>query len=361
MRVYLDHHAASPIAPEVLDAMRGARETAWANPSSSHGAGRAARRVVERAREQVADAIGASPSDLVFTAGGTEACNLGVLGLPARRILVTAIEHPAVLEAARATGAELVELDVPQGRAPDALPLDGVDLVCAQWVNHETGTVLPVARWADACRAAGVALFVDASQALGKVPVDVSALGATAVAFAAAKLGGPPGAGALWIARDTELTPRALGGAQERGRRAGSPDAAALAGFGRAASLVDDRLAAMRDVAARRDRLEAAASRWGEINAADAPRVATVTNVSVRGWRGPNLVAALDVEGVEASHGAACSSGVDAPSAVVAAMYPASEDRARSALRLSLGPSTTDAEIDVAVERFERVVRRKAG
>jgi len=316
---------------------------------------------VERAREQLASAIGAAAADLVVTGGGTEACNLGVLGQPARRILVTAVEHPAVLEAARAHGAEVVELPVPEGRAPDALPLDGVDLVCAQWVNHETGTVLPVKRWAAQCREASVALFVDASQALGKVPVDVGALGASAVAFAASKLGGPPGAGALWIARDTELTPRALGGAQERGRRAGSPDPVALAGLGRAATLVDDRLAAMDAVAARRDRLEAAVARWGEVNAAGAPRVATVTNVSVRRWSGPRLVAALDVEGVEASHGAACSSGVDAPSAVVAAMYSSEPQRAESALRLSLGPSTTDRDVDLAIERFERVARRKAG
>lgn len=361
MRVYLDHHAASPVAPEVLEAMREAREVAWANPSSAHGAGRAARAVIERARERVAAAIGAAPSDLVFTAGGTEACNLGVLGLSAQRILVTAIEHPAVLEAARAHGAQVVELAVPEGRAPGELPLEGVDLVCAQWVNHETGTVLPVERWAAQCRAAGVALFVDASQALGKLPVDVAGLGARAVAFAASKLGGPPGAGALWIARDTELAPRAVGGAQERGRRAGSPDPAALAGFGRAASLVPERLVAMDGVAARRDRLEAAVSRWGEVNAGGAPRVATVINLSVRGWSGPRLVAALDVEGLEASHGAACSSGVDAPSAVVAAMYPEEPGRAESALRLSLGPTTTDADVDRAVELFERVARRKSG
>ncbi|MEZ4337739.1 MAG: aminotransferase class V-fold PLP-dependent enzyme [Sandaracinaceae bacterium] len=359
MRVYLDHHAATPLAPEVEAAMDAARGVAWANPASAHAAGRAARRLLEEARASVAQALGARPADLVLTSGGTEACNLGVLGLPARRVLTSRAEHPAVRAPLEARGVDLVELELPGGLAPEALPLDGADLVCLQLVNHETGTVLPIERWAVQCRAAGVPLFVDACQALGKVPVDVGALGASAVAVAASKIGGPAGAGALWIARDTEVAPLILGGAQERGRRAGSPAVLAAVGFGAAAGLVDARLAAMPEVGRRRDRLEAAFSMHGPINGADGPRVATVVNASPRGWSGPRLVAALDVEGVMTSHGAACSSGVDEPSAVVRAMHPGEPWRAEAALRASLSPTTTDAEIEHAIAVLEAVLARK--
>lgn len=361
MSVYLDHHAATPLEPEVLEAMARAHHEAWANPSSAHAAGRAARRVLEDARSRVASAIGARPADVVLTSGGTEACNLGVLGLgPVRRALVTSLEHPAVAVAAAALGAELRELSLLDGIAPDALPLEGVDLVCAQWVNHETGTVLPVERWAAQCRGAGVRLFVDACQALGKLPVDVGALGATAVAFAASKIGGPCGAGALYVERGVHVAPRALGGAQERGRRAGTPDVAALAGFGAACEVLPRRLAAMPEVARRRDRLEATLGVHGPINGAGGPRVATVTNVSPRGWNGARLAAALDVEGVRVSHGAACSSGLDAPSAVIAAMYPEDPRRAEAALRVSLGPATSDGDVDAALAALGAVLARRA-
>lgn len=359
MSVYLDHHAATPVLPEAALAMDAARPHAWANPASAHAAGRAARRILEEAREAVARAIGARPADVVFTSGGTEACNLGALGLPARRVVTTSIEHPAVREALEGAGVALVTVDVPGGVAPETLPLDGADLACVQWVNHETGTILPVERWAAQCRAAGVPLFVDACQALGKLPVDLASLGASAVAFASTKIGGPAGAGALWIARDTALSARVVGGAQERGRRAGAPDLLAIAGFGAAARLTETRLAAMPDVARRRDRLEAALAAHGPINGADGPRVATVVDASPRGWSGPRLVAALDVEGVMASHGAACSSGVDAPSAVVRAMHPEAPWRAEAALRLSLSPSTTDDEVEAAIRVIEAVFARK--
>lgn len=354
----------------VRGAIERAREVAWANPSSVHAAGRAARAALEEARRRVAEAIGAAPADVVFTAGGTEACNLGVLGLwprGGRRVVTTRIEHPAVAEAVAALeedGAEVIRLDVLDGRAPsiEALDaaLDGASLACIGWVSSETGTILPVDDYARRCRARGVPLFVDATQALGKIPLDVASLGASAAAFAASKIGGPPGAGALWIARDAALAPRALGGAQERGRRAGTADAALLAGFGEACEHVRARLAAMPEVARRRDRLERAlVERGAVVNGAGGPRVATVTDVSVPGWRGQLLVAALDLEGLATSSGAACSSGVDAPSPVVLAMYPGEPWRAQAALRLSLSPETTDAEIDRALSILERVLSRR--
>lgn len=367
--IYLDHHAASPMPAEVRAAIDRARARAWANPSSVHAAGRAARAVLEEARREVAAAIGASPADVVFTAGGTEACNLGVLGLARapRAVATTRIEHPAVAEAVRALergGSRVIRLDVADGRPPSIETVDAAleqaELACFGWVSSETGTILPVERWAERCRARGVPLFVDATQALGKLPVDVGALGASAVAFASSKIGGPPGAGALWIARDAPLEPRALGGAQERGRRAGSPDVATLAGFGAACARAGALLAAMPDVARRRDRLERAlVARGAVVNGAGGPRVATVTDVSVPGWRGARLVAALDLEGLCASSGPACSSGVDAPSAVVAAMYPDEPWRAESALRLSLSAETSDAEIDEAIAILARVLDRR--
>lgn len=370
--IYLDHHAASPMSAAVRGAMERARERAWANPSSVHAAGRAARAALEEGRAALARAIGAAPADVVLTAGGTEACNLGVLGLAAaarpRRVVTTAIEHPAVAEPVAALereGAEVIRLEVPDGRPPPLEALDaaleGAGLAAIGWVNAETGTILPVDAYAERCRARGVPLFVDATQALGKLEVDVGKIGASAVALAAVKIGGPPGAGALWIARDTALEARALGGAQERGRRAGSLDAAAALGFGVACAALGARLAAMPEVARRRDRLERAlVAHGGVVNGALGPRVATVTSASVRGWRGSRLVAALDLEGLCASSGSACSSGVDAPSAVVAAMTPGEPWRAESALRLSLSVDTTDAEVDEAVSILERVLARRS-
>lgn len=367
--IYLDHHAASPMDGDVRAAVERARERGWANPSSAHAAGRAARAIVERARAEVASAIGARAADVVFTSGGTEAVNLGVLGLAERprRVVTSAIEHPSVLEAValfEREGAEVIRLDVPGGLAPDPEVLDralaGSDLACIGWVNHETGTTLPLETIADRCRAHAVPLFVDATAALGKIAIDTGALGASAIAIASSKIGGPPAVGALWIARDAALRPRMVGGGQERGRRAGTPDPAALAGFGAACSKVGERLASMPEVARRRDRLEQAlVARGAVVNAADGPRVATVTNVSVPGWRGTSLVAALDLEGLCASSGAACSSGVDEPSRVVAAMIPDEPWRAESALRLSLAPSTRDDEIDAAIAILDRVLARK--
>lgn len=367
--IYLDHHAASPMDAEVRAAMAEASARGWANPSSVHAAGRASRAILERARDQVAGAIGARASDVVFTSGGTEAVNLGVLGLGggARRVVTTAIEHPSLLGAVSLfehDGAEVIRLGVRDGRPPSAQELeqalDGSDLACLAWVNHETGTILPLHDVAERCRARGVPLVVDATAALGKIEVDVARLGASAVAIASSKIGGPPAAGALWITREAALAPRMLGGGQERGRRAGTPDPVALAGFGAACARIGARLASMPDVGRRRDRLEAAlVARRAIVNGAAGPRVATVTNVSVPGWRGSGLVAALDLEGLCASSGAACSSGVDEPSRVIAAMAPDAPWRAESALRLSLGPSTTDEDVGGAVAILERVLSRK--
>jgi len=367
--IYLDHHAATPIEPAAIAAMREAEARAWANPSSVHSAGRAARSVLETARGKVAKSIECDSADLILTGGGTEACNLGVLGLLGEAcgpVVTTRLEHPAVAAAVAATGREVRWLDWAPGSRED----DTVDtlkhlldpkpkLVAIQWVNHETGTLWPLVPLANACRQAGVPLFVDATQAWGKLPFDAPQIGATAVAIAAHKAGGPAGAGALWVARGTELHARMLGGGQERGRRAGSPDPVTHAGFGAAAEGIPDRLADHGRLTGLRDQLEkAAVALGGIVNGGEGPRVGTVTNVSFRGRTGAALVAAMDLEGVCCSSGAACSSGLNEASPVLRAMYPEQPWRASSALRFSLGPQVSEIDVESAIAALEKVLSR---
>jgi cysteine desulfurase len=370
--IYLDHHAATPLSEPVLAAVHHAHRQAWANPSSAHAAGRLARAEVERARRTIAEVIGAQPADLVFTGGGTEACNLGVLGLvgtaPGAHVLSSELEHPAIREAVLALGQRGVHVELlgaeqalPPGPAALAAALrPNTRLVALQWVNHETGSIAEIHALSQACRARGVPLLVDASQALGKLPCDVTALGATALVLASTKLGGPAGAAALWVARGQALAQVSFGGAQERGRRAGTHDVAAIAGFGAAVQAVPARLAAMPRLSLLRDQLEATCLALGGVANTAGPRVDTVCNLSFPGWRGEILVAALDVEGLCASAGAACSSGLGAPSPVLRALYPAEPWRAESALRLSLGPETTAAEVSEACAILRRVLGRAA-
>ncbi|MDH3201608.1 MAG: cysteine desulfurase [Myxococcales bacterium] len=367
--IYLDHHAAAPTPEVVRQAMADASSIAWANPSSTHRAGQASRQLLENARELIGQSIGAAPADVVLTGGGTEACNLGVRGLAKkRRIITTAVEHPAVAESVRhlaRDGREVLVLPVLAGRPPApselAPHLSDDSLVTVQWVNHETGTLFPVHDYAQLCRARGARLFVDATQALGKVPIDVSSLGADAVAFAAQKIGGPAGAGACWVRRGIELDTVLAGGSQERGRRPGTLDTLSMVGFGAAASLIGLRLERKTIIAALRNRLEARLLALGAVPNAGEPRSATVCNVSFPRWEGAILVAALDLEGVCVSTGAACSSGLQEPSAVIRAMYPDEQWRAGSAVRISLGIETTEQDIESATLVFQQVLSRIKG
>jgi cysteine desulfurase len=368
--MYFDHHAATPLSPAVREAMQRAEELAWANPSSVHRAGRAAKTVLEQARANVAQALEAHPADLVFTAGATEACNLGILGLAraaAGRTLVTStVEHPAVsasLAALEREGWTVRRLPVPAGVPPEpeqlAREVDGdTSLVAIQWVNHETGTLFPIEAYARLCADRGVPLFVDACAALGKLPVSVRSSGVAALAVSAAKIGGPAGAAALWVERCRDVASVMHGGAQERGRRPGTPHAAVFAGFGEACRALPTRIEAQARIQALRDRLEQGCVALGARVNAPGPRVGTVSNLSVPGWRSDMLVAALDIEGLCASSGAACSSGVAEPSPVLRAMYPEDPERAESALRLSLGPETSDAEVNQALAVLARVLAR---
>jgi cysteine desulfurase len=370
--IYLDHHAATPLAEGVAEAMLGALGASWANPSSVHAAGRRARASLERSRQALAQAVGAKPADLVLTSGGSEACNLALLGLgpaaPGRRLITSAVEHPVFSELAVAwerAGGDVVRLPVLKGDPFSVSELDAsinAASVCAfQWVNHETGTLFPIADYAALCGSRRVALAVDGCQAPGKIVCNFETLGASTIAFAASKLGGPAGAGAVWATRDVSLSAQVVGGGQERGRRAGTPDIASHAGFAAAIETLNQRLAQQERLSNLRDALEDACVTLGAaVNAAAGPRVATVTNVSFPGWRGEILVAALDVEGLCASSGAACSSGVGAPSPVLLAMYPDEPWRASSALRLSLGPETSESDVAGAIDILKRVLGRAA-
>jgi cysteine desulfurase len=369
--IYLDHHAATPTPEPVLRAMREAGPIAWANPSSTHSAGRASRRLLEEARDAVAGALGAKSADVVLTGGGTEACNLGVRGVAKgkTRLVSTEVEHPAVAESVARfarNGGEVVRLPLHRGRPPstEALGehLDADTAVAIQWVNHEAGTILPIEAYANLCERRGASLFVDGTQALGKLPIDLGNLGAHAVAVAGQKIGGPAGAGACWLRRDLDVEPVLDGGSQERGRRPGTPDTLSMVGFGAACALVEDRLLEQPRLSALRDRLEQELVAWGGVcNGDRGPRVGTVANLSFAGWEGPLLVAALDLEGVCVSTGAACSSGLQEPSAVLRAMYPDEQWRAGSAVRISLGIETTDADVAAALRAFECVLARKSG
>lgn len=347
--------------------MQEAALVAWANPASTHAAGRAARQMVEAAREDVAKSIGAAAADIVLTSGGTEACNLGIRGLAGKRtrIVTSEVEHPSVAQSVRRLereGRDVVSLPVVHGRPPNpamlALHLRPDTLVAIQWVNHETGTIFPVQEYAQACHEHGARLFIDATQALGKIPIDVEALGPDAIAIAAEKIGGPAGAGACWVRRGLDLEPVLEGGSQERGRRPGTPNTSSLAGFGAACRLTGDRLAQQPRVTALRDRIEAGLVELGGVLNGGVPRTGTVSNLSFQSWQGPLLAAALDLEGVCLSTGAACSSGLQDPSPVIQAMYPDEQWRAGSAVRISLGIETTERDIEMASRAFRQVLGR---
>ncbi len=367
--IYLDHHAATPVSTAARAAMAAAADVAWANPSSVHSAGRGARRVLEGARAQFASAVGVKPSEVVLTGGGTEACNLGVRGLlgaastgSSARVVTTALEHPAVRNAAgRAKACHVLSFAAEASPAPEeiASQLQPGDVLAMQWVNHETGVILPVFEWAAAAKERGASVFVDATQAFGKLAFNLSEMPFDTVAFAGQKVGGPAGTGALYVRRGLDLALVLEGGGQERGRRPGTPDVLGHAGFGAACQEVALRVRQMERVGKQRDALEAhAQSLGGVVNGLPMPRVATVTQVAFEGQRADVLVAALDVEGVCVSAGAACSSGLLEPVASVAALHPSEPWRATSSVRFSLSPSTTDAEVEGGCAALTRVLAR---
>ena len=374
-----------PEAVETVTAAVTAALSAAGNASSLHAAGRRARRVVEESREQLAAAVGARPSEVVFTASGTESDNLAVKGIwwarraadPRRtRILASSVEHHAVLDAAQwlcdHEGATVEWLEVDdQGRVhPDVLreaverdPSD-VALVSVMWANNEVGTVQPVRRLADVCSEYAIPFHSDAVQAVGQLPVDVAASGVDALTLTGHKFGGPLGVGALVLGREIACTPLLHGGGQERDVRSGTLDTPAVAGLAVAATLavqrqpeLHARLSRLRDRLVREVQELVPAAVLNGVPLPSAERLPGNAHFSFPECEGDSLLLLLDARGVEVSTGSACSAGVARPSHVLLAMG-ADEDLARSSLRFSLGHTSTDADVDALVDVLPAVVDR---
>lgn len=370
MSVYLDHAATTPLASEALAALT--RELArTGNPSSLHASGRRARRAVEDARETIAAAAGAHPSEVIFTSGGTEADNLAVKGLywsrvagnpKRRRILCSAVEHHAVLDTVewleRHEGAEVSWLPVDAEGAVDLAFLEAelarepenIALVTVMWANNEVGTIQPVGRIVELAQAKSVPVHSDAVQAFGSLPVDFKASGLDAMSISGHKIGGPVGVGALLLGRAVTLTPVQHGGGQERDVRSGTLDTASIAAFAAAAEAAASgletetaRLSALRDrlIDGVRERIPDAVLR----GAPGSGRLPGNAHFTFPGCEGDSLLFLLDLAGIESSTGSACTAGVPRPSHVLLAMG-LDEETARGAQRFSLGHASTAADVD---------------
>jgi cysteine desulfurase len=369
-RVYLDWNATTPLRPEAREAMAAAWDLCG-NPSSVHAEGRQARRLVEDARASVAGVVGALARNVVFTSGGTEANALALTpglrrgsGLPAERLVVSAIEHASVLAGGRfppeaidtvgVTRSGLLDLDRLRAVLKDRPPA----LVSVMLANNETGAVQPVAEASEIVHAAGGLLHVDAIQAFGKIPSDINVMGADLVTLSAHKIGGPKGVGAVVLAEGVlGFEPLLRGGGQELGRRAGTENVAGIAGFGAAVK------AAMESRDSDAVRLESLRNRLEEglrdtidaiVFADDAPRLPNTTLFTVPGLKAETAVIGFDLAGVAVSSGSACSSGKVQPSHVLEAMGFGPE-LAQGAVRLSLGWSTSDADIDRCLKAWRKL------
>ena len=379
--VYLDHAATTPMHPAAIEAMTAALATVG-NASSLHTAGRAARRRMEEARETLARLLGARPSEIIFTAGGTESDNLAVKGIfwarrdaepKRRRIITSPVEHHAILDAVEwlveHEGAEVTWLPVDNDGAVATTALrealedhDDVALVSIMWANNEVGTIMPIAELAAIASEFDVPMHSDAVQAVGQLPVSFAASGLSAMSIAAHKFGGPTGVGALLLRRDTPCVPLLHGGGQERDVRSGTPDVAGAVAMAAAAEVAVAGLDANRArISALRDTLiDGVLSSMDDVdlNGADGDaRLAGNTHFTFRGCEGDALLMLLDAKGIECSTGSACTAGVAQPSHVLIAMG-ADSASARGSLRFSLGHTSTDADVEAALEVLPAAVNR---
>jgi cysteine desulfurase len=374
--IYLDHNATAPLRPEVFDAMLPFLAGPAANASSRCRPGRDAAAAIGRAREEAAALLGCSPGEIVFTSGGTESNNAAIrsaLSLaPDRRHLVSSpVEHSAVrnlLLSLERSGYEVTWVGVGSGGEIDpaefaAAIRPDTALATAMAANNETGVLFPVAALAAAARERGVPFHTDAVQAAGKIPLDLAATGPCSAAVAAHKFGGPQGIGALHVSRRTRFAPQLVGGAQESGRRAGTEPVAAIVGMGAACRLAAAELAgAAGRMAHLRDRLEEllfAALPGIARNGTPRARLPNTSNLRFPGTPAETLLILLDQAGLCVSAGSACTAGSPAPSHVLKAMG-LSDAEAKASLRFSLGPTTSEAEIDAAADRVIRAARKIA-
>jgi cysteine desulfurase len=379
MRVYLDYNATTPLAPPVADAMARVSRDVFGNPSSIHHFGQQAKATIDDARSAVASLLSGDPSEIVFTSGGTESDNFAIRGAAEaleptgrRHLIASGIEHEAILNTLRALarrGWRTTLLPVDQtGVVSPARLRDAIDketaIVSVMHANNEIGTVQPVAALASIAHEFGALMHTDAVQSVGKVPVDVRALGVDLLSLSAHKFNGPKGAGVLWIKRGTRMQPTVTGGKHERNRRAGTENVAAIAGLGVAAGLAAHKLAAEASrVGELRDRLEAAiltAVPGTAVNGDPDQRVPNTSNISFDRVEAESLLIALDLEGIAVSTGSACSSGTLEPSHVLKAMgLP--PHRTQNSLRFSLGMFSTEEEVDRVAEVLPRLVEKLRG
>ena len=376
--IYLDNNATTRPADAVVAAMTRALREQWANPSSVHRAGQAVRREILLARSTVAQLIGCQERELVFTSGGTESVNLAVRGAlgaqPNRRVLVTSrLEHSAVRDLAEALATLGVEVVWLGNDADGLVDVEGlrtllterageVGLVSVMWVNNETGVIQPVETIGAVCGEFGVRCHTDATQAVGRMPIDVASLSVDLLSFAAHKFHGPQGTGVLYVRRGVRLQTQVIGGPQERGRRGGTENAAGIVGTGVAGQLAMDWLAGdgPADLVRRRDTLERGivdALDRTAVNGLGAPRIAGTSNIAFIGLEAEAILLMLSERGVCASAGAACASGSMEPSPVLEAMGLPPEQTYGS-VRFGLSRETTDDEVGRAVEIVVDVITR---
>ncbi len=374
-RVYLDHNATTPVAPEVLAAMLPYFSEEYGNASSIHTFGQRARGAVEEARDSVAALLGARPAEIMFSSGGTESNNHAIFGVAGavsggrKHVITSAIEHSAVLDPCRALEK--------RGVAVTFLPVDRDGVVNPEHVrrairpetvlitimlaNNELGTIEPIAEIGKIAAEARVTLHTDAVQAAGKIPINVMKLGVHLLSISAHKLYGPKGIGALYVRKGTRLEPLLYGGHSERDRRPGTEDVTSIAGLGKAAELALSRMKEEGQRLSRlRDRLENGLLEripHATVNGLHTRRTPNTSNLTLPFIEGEAMVIALDLKGISCSTGAACSSGAVEPSHVLTAIGLPPED-ARATLRLSLGHQTTDEEIDFALEMIPPVIDR---
>jgi cysteine desulfurase len=367
VRVYFDYNATTPLSPEAAEAVLRTTRDVFGNASSVHHFGQLAKAALDEARSALAALVGGDPSEMVFTAGGTESDNFAIRGAAEaleatgrRHLIASAIEHEAVLNTFKALarhGWRTTLLPVEQSGivSPDRLReaiTDDTAIVSVMHANNEIGTVQPISELAAIAHEHGSLMHSDAVQSAAKIPVDVRTMGVDLLSLSAHKFNGPKGAGALWIKRGTRMLPILTGGKHERNRRAGTENVPAIAGLGAAAHLAAEKMAreATR-LAGLRDRLEEGVLRsvpGTAVNGARSSRVPNTSNISFDRVEAESLLIALDLEGVAVSTGSACSSGTLEPSHVLRAMgYPA--HRTQNSLRFSLGLYSTEQEVDFVV------------
>ena len=376
MRIYLDHNATTPVHPLVIDRMTAVLRDEFGNPSSVHHFGQRTKALVDEARSAVSALIGADPTEVVFTGGGTEGDNFAIRGVAEalevsarRHIVASAIEHEAVLNTCKALarrGWRITLLPVDQSGvvSPDALReamTDDTALVSVMHANNEVGTIQPIAALAQIAKEKGALFHTDAVQSAGKIPVNVKTLGVDLLVISAHKMSGPKGVGALWLRRGVRLVPVMTGGRHERGRRAGTENVPGIVGCGVAAGLAMEKMSGEEArLSALRDRLEREVQRLvpgTAINGGESPRVPNTTNISFERIEAESLLIALDLEGIAVSTGSACSSGTLEPSHVLKAMgFPA--HRTQNSIRFSFGMGNTDADVDRTLAVLPGVVEK---